>query len=200
MATSAKDFLTGGAKRFPTTIAWGDRPVGSSVGGFILEDPVVVEQTDMETKQVRYFEPDKETGERLPMMQMMLIVQSDDANPATEDDGKRTLAIRGGFKYESSKKALVEELQRNGLEMTRIGDYVKMTRIENRKGAGFQGRTHQFACDYTKVEDFDDELKALAAKLLGGGDADEAQAEPVKKAVGRPKKAAAATVNSAWEE
>src|SRR5689334_7079782 len=120
--TSVEDFLGGGTKRFAKTIAWGDLPPGSSVEGIIVEEPTMTEQTDMETKEVRYFE--QKDGTREPMMQMMLTIYTGKPNPAVEDDdSKRTLAIRGGFKYESSKKALVEELQRLGLKAPRVGDH-----------------------------------------------------------------------------
>lgn len=188
--TSVESWLGGGAKRFAKTIAWGDHPVGTTIGGIIVEEPTLTEQTDFESKETRYFE--QKDGTKEAMMQMMLTVYTGQPNPAVDDDdSKRTFAIRGGWKYESSKKGLVLELQRLGLPAPRVGDHVALTRIENRKGAGFQGRTHQFVVDYTKVEDFTDDMVKLAIAANGG------EAEAPKK---RAPRKAAPVANPTWED
>lgn len=192
------------AKRFSKFVTWDDREVGDSVGGVVIAEPQMQQQTDVNTKQPRFF-PMDDDGNREPMMQMLVEVDTFDPDPAiASDDGKRTFTVRGGFKYESSRKALADELERNDLEDVRIGDYIRFTRIPNVKAAGTKGRTHQFECLYVKAENFAEELDAETHVLITTGEAP-AKAAPAKR--GRPKKvvapaakAAPAKAESAWED
>lgn len=184
--TTTKSFMS--TKRFSKFVTWDDKAIGTTIGGLIISDPTMQQQTDVNDNSLRYF-PADDNGNREPMMQMCIEIQTP-PNPALDsDDGKRTLTIRGGFKYESSRKALSDELARNDLEDVRVGDHIALTRIANLKAAGTKARTHQFTCEYTKAEDLDEAQTAVV----------EVVAEAPKKR-GRPAKAAAAPVNSTWEE
>lgn len=197
------------AKRFSKFVTWDDKEIGESVGGVILAPAQMQQQTDVNNNQPRFF-PEDDNGERQPMMQMLIEIDTMDPDPAiAADDGKRTLTIRGGFKYESSRKALADELARNELDDVRVGDYIRLTRIPNVKAAGTKGRTHQFECLYVMAENFGTELDAETHVLITSGEAsDEAQATPapVKATRGRPKKVvapaakAAKAAESAWED
>lgn len=196
------------AKRFSKFVTWDDKEIGESVGGVIIAPAQMQQQTDVNNNQPRWF-PEDDNGERQPMMQMLVEIDTFDPDPAiAADDGKRTLTVRGGFKYESSRKALADELARNDLDDVRVGDYIRLTRIPNVKAAGTKGRTHQFECLYVKAENFADELDATTHVLITTGEApDEAQAAPAAAKRGRPKKvvapaakAAPAKAESAWED
>lgn len=205
---SAREFMT--RKATGKFISWDDKEIGDSVGGVILSEPTMQQQTDASSGQPRFF-PVDDNGNREPMMQMLIEIDTFDPDPAlATDDGKRILAVRGGFKYESSKKALMDALGENDLDFVRIGDYVELTRLPNVKGAGTKGRTHQFSCLYSKVENWDAELDAETLARIRGTATDEAQATPAAPARrGRPKKVAAPAApakaapvkaESAWED
>lgn len=202
------------AKRFSKFVTWDDKEIGDSVEGIIIAEPRMQQQTDVNTGALRYF-PADDNGERQPMEQMLVEIDTKDPDPAiASDDGKRTLTVRGGFKYESSRKALADELDRNDLEDVRVGDFVRFTRIPNVKAAGMKGRTHQFECLYVMAENFAAELDAEThVRMTSDGTEDEAQAAPapVKATRGRPKKVVAApaktppapvakAAESAWED
>ena len=177
------------AKRFSKFVTWDDKEIGDSVGGVIIAPAQMQQQTDVNNNQPRFF-PEDDNGERQPMMQMLVEIDTKDPDPAiAADDGKRTLTIRGGFKYESSRKALADELSRNDLDDVRVGDYIRLTRIPNVKAAGMKGRTHQFECLYSIPENWATELDAETVALLNDEAADEAQAAPTAAPKrGRPKK------------
>lgn len=194
------------AKRFSKFVTWDDKEIGDSVGGVIIAPAQMQQQTDVNNNQPRWF-PEDDNGERQPMMQMLVEIDTFDPDPAiAADDGKRTLTIRGGFKYESSRKALADELARNDLEDVRVGDYIRLTRIPNVKAAGTKGRTHQFECLYVVPENFEAELDARTYVILTTGEApaDETPAPAKrgrpKKVVAPPVKAVAKPAESAWED
>lgn len=145
--TSVKDFLkqkTG----FPKSVAWDNLDIGTRIGGVIVAEPEVIPQTDVNTNEDRFF-VDPKSGKKTPMLQIAIVVKTKLRNPAIEDDdGTRTLYVRGGTTYESSRKNLMEALAVHGLEEPRVGDEVYLTRIANRKAAGIKGRTHQFKVEY----------------------------------------------------
>lgn len=189
-APSSIDFLGVNSSRGPKIIAWDNLPVGTRVEGIIVREPTVTQQTDPQTRQPRFFPVDPETGTRDPIYQMLVVIDTGNPDPAQEgDDGLRTLAIRGGFKYESSKKALTDALKNHGLTNVRIGDHIAMTRLPNRTGAGISGRTHQFAVEYTLADDLSDTQKAPAKK-----------ASRARKPAATPAPAAVADVSDAWDE
>lgn len=85
-AEEAETFFTGGAK----TAKFEDRAYGTVIGGEIVADPEVRQQRDYETDELMFY-PD---GKPMPMM--LVTVQ---AQPATDDDdGQRTLYIKGQLK------------------------------------------------------------------------------------------------------
>ena len=183
---STADFMSGGS-RYPKPVAWDNLPVGTRVGGIIVEDPEVTQVTDVNTRAPRTFDDGS------PMLQMAVIIDTGNADPAVQgDDGRRTLMIRGGFKYESSKKALADALKPHGLVVPRVGDHIVMTRIPNRTGAGLQARTHQFSCEYTVAENLSADLK------------EQSEAAPKKRAARKPAAAAAAPATAAvtdpWDD
>lgn len=196
-APSSVDFLGVNSSRGGRIVAWDNLPIGSKIEGIVAAEPKVVQQTNPTTRQPAFFPPDPDTGRRDPIFQMLITIDTGAPDPAMEgDDGMRTLAIRGGFKYESSKKALTDALKPHGLAITRVGDYVSQTRLPNRPSqGGMSGRTHQFSMDYDVAENLTGQWKVLSDRVLGGGsddyDEDEAQAAPTLAATAAPKKRAA---------
>lgn len=187
---SAKDFLnSGGVRRGPKLLAWGQYRVGDSVVGIIIEpEPYVTHVTKMGSK----------TGEKdtwddgSPKEQLIVSIDTGQPDPQIEGhDGKWGLAIKGGWKVESAKKALTLALQAAGAEAPEVGDWIKMTRLPNAKNA-FGTGTHQFTAEYCKREDFGPEQLATLALVEG-------TAEAPAKAKRAPRKAAVAA-EGAWEE
>lgn len=194
---TAADFMQGGS-RYPKPVAWDSLQVGTRVEGIITDEPEISQQTDVNTRQPRFF-VDKDTGEKTPMLQMAVIIQTGKPDQAREgDDGRRTLMIRGGFKYESSKKALSDALKPLGLIVPRVGDFIAMTRIPNRTGAGMTARTHQFACEYVLAENLTEAQTNLAP-------APEEGTAPKKRGARKtpapaPVAAPAAAVTDPWDD
>lgn len=192
-APSSVDFLGVNSSRGGRIVAWDNLPVGSKIEGIVAAEPKVVQQTNPTTRQPAFFPPDPETGRRDPIFQMLITIDTGKPDPAMEgDDGVRTLAIRGGFKYESSKKALTDALKVHGLSITRIGDYVSQTRLPNRPSSGgMSGRTHQFSMEYNLAENLTGFYKTISDRILGSGDDDEADEAQTAAATAAPKKRAA---------
>ncbi|MEU6647831.1 hypothetical protein ABZ863_35685, partial [Saccharomonospora sp. NPDC046836] len=85
----ANDFLMGGggapSASFPTP--------GTIVGGTITETPTVQQQKDIKTGDPLFW------SDGNPRMQMIVTVQTDDRDPAIEDDdGKRRIFVKGQMK------------------------------------------------------------------------------------------------------
>lgn len=189
---TAKDFLnSGGVRRGPKLLAWGQYRVGDSVVGIIIEpEPYVTHVTKMGSK----------TGEKdtwddgTPKEQLIVSIDTGQPDPHIEGhDGKWGLAIKGGWKVESAKKALTLALQAAGAEDgPEVGDWVKMTRLPNAKNT-FGTGTHQFTAEYCKREDFGPEQLATLALVEG-------TAAPAKATKRAPAKKAAAAAEGAWEE
>lgn len=193
---SAKDFLnSGGVRRGPKLLAWGQYKVGESVAGIIIEpEPYVTHVTKMGSKT-----GEKDTWDDGTVKEQLIIsIDTGAPDPQIKDhDGKWGLAIKGGWKVESAKKALTLALQEAGAEDgPEVGDWIKMTRLPNAKNV-FGTGTHQFTCEYVRAQDFGPEQ--LATLALVNGEADEAQAAPAAKAKRAPAKKAAAA-ESAWED
>lgn len=188
---SAKDFIhSGGVRRGPKLLAWGQYRVGDSVVGILIEpEPYVTHVTKMGSK----------TGEKdtwddgTPKEQLIVSIDTGQPDPQIEGhDGKWGLAIKGGWKVESLKKAYTLALQAADVDTAgNVGDWVKITRLPNAKNA-FGTGTHQFTAEYVKREDFGPEQLATLALVEGTGEAP-------AKAKRAPRKAAVADAG-AWEE
>jgi len=86
---SADDFLMGGGgaptAKFPTP--------GTAVGGRITEKPTVEQQRDISTGDKKFW------SDGNPMMQLVVTVQTEERDPAIEeDDGRRRLFVKGQMK------------------------------------------------------------------------------------------------------
>lgn len=189
---SAKDFLnSGGVRRGPKLLAWGQYRIGDSVVGIIIEpEPYVTHVTKMGSKT-----GEKDTWDDGSIKEQLIIsIDTGVPDPHIEGhDGKWGLAIKGGWKVESAKKALTLALQDAGAEDgPEVGDWIKMTRLPNAKNT-FGTGTHQFTCEYCKAEDFGPEQLATLALVNGDGKA----AAKTKRAPA--KKAVVAADDGAWE-
>lgn len=83
MANDSYDFFAGGAPsaKFDS--------IGKTVGGTVLEDPVVTQQTTPEGKL-------KTWDDGNPMLQLVVTVQTDERDPqVNDDDGTRRIFIKG---------------------------------------------------------------------------------------------------------
>jgi hypothetical protein len=148
-------------------VAWDTVEIGATIGGIITE-PGRSEQQTNQDKSPAFFDDGQ------PKMQIVIPIQCAPEPGLAGDNGLRQLAFRGGFTYESGFKGLVNELRRNKIDEPRVGDYVSMTRLANRKGKGMTGRTHQFGVKYVKAEDFEAEgIKPDALPVPASGGAED---------------------------
>jgi hypothetical protein len=86
-------------------------PIGTTVGGVIVDKPVERDVTDFHTKEVRTF-PDG-----TPMKQYVIRVQTDQRDPEIEDDdGVRAIYVKGW-----NKKRLKEAVQSIGARKIQVG-------------------------------------------------------------------------------
>lgn len=113
----------GGAKsaRFTT--------VGDEVGGRIVSEPEVKQQTEF----VRGGGAGKplfwDNGD--PKMQLVVKVQTDLREDA-EDDGVRALYLKGGFKRDTTQKAAADAVRAAGAQGLKVGGelYLRLTHID----------------------------------------------------------------------
>lgn len=149
---------TGGGKY----VAWDNLDIGTTVAGIIQEGSRSEQQTNQD-RSLAFFDDGQ------PKMQIAVPIQTTPDQGIEGDDGKRVLAFRGGFTYESGFKGLVNELRANKLAEPREGDWIAMTRIANRKGKGTTARTHQFVVKYVRAENFEAEgIKVDALPAASG--------------------------------
>lgn len=170
---AAAQFLGGGstlAAKFPS--------IGSSVEGTVTGYRVQ-DQTDTETGEVLFWENKRPTPQSKlkfpqtakPCKQLLIDLQGEptgikhvwdainerfDEEPYADDDGMRTLYVKGRL-----QQSLAQTLKENGLRVPEIGSYLKVTRTANVK-SNVQGKAYTYRVDYTKASQND---KAAAAVL-----------------------------------
>ncbi|MGP4084146.1 hypothetical protein [Streptomyces sp. KR55] len=132
----ANSFLMGGGgaptAKFPTP--------GTVVGGPITEQPTVEQQRDIQTGEKKFW------SDGNPMMQMVVTVQTDQRDPAIEDDdGKRRIFVKGQM-----KNAVADAVRATGARGLEVGGIlrVRYTHDGEQKQRGFNP-PKQFEAHYT---------------------------------------------------
>lgn len=114
MTMSANEFLMGGgipAAQFP------DEAYGTTVGGVITTQPEMVQQTDLDDGTLKFWNDGK------PMMQCIVIVQTEIRDPQiTDDEGLRKFYIKA-----NSLKAVREAVRRSGSKGLEVGGTLALT-------------------------------------------------------------------------
>lgn len=108
----ANSFLMGGGgaptAKFPA--------IGTVVGGQITEPPTLEQQRDIKTGEKKFW------GNGDPMMQMVVTVQTDQRDPATEDDdGKRRIFIKSHM-----KNAVADAVRAAGAKGLEVGGILRV--------------------------------------------------------------------------
>lgn len=99
---------------------------GTSVRGTIAAPPVTRQQSDMVTKEPKFFK----NGD--PMMQVIVRLQTEQRDPDIEgDDGQRALYIKG-----QSIKKLREAIRRTGAKGIEVGGYLVQTYVSDEMPTG----------------------------------------------------------------
>lgn len=130
MSNEAEEFFSGSAKAFQF-----DR-IGDTVSGEIIE-MVKRQQTSLSDNTKLYWDDGS------PRMMLVITLQTDDVTD--EDNGERTVYVRGG-RFEvasgrgsSMKDAIADALKQENLRAPRIGD--KLTVAYSGEGKGKKGYT-----------------------------------------------------------
>ncbi|MEU8717513.1 hypothetical protein [Streptomyces sp. NPDC048663] len=120
----ANSFLMGGGgaptAKFPTP--------GTTVGGRITEPPSLDQQRDIKTGEKKFWS----NGD--PMMQLVVTVQTDQRDPAIEDDdGKRRIFVKGQM-----KNAVADAVRTTGAKGLEVGGtlWVRYTHDGQSAGTG----------------------------------------------------------------
>ncbi|MEV8045911.1 hypothetical protein AB0P02_19000 [Streptomyces griseoluteus] len=132
----ANSFLMGGGgaptAKFPS--------IGTVVGGRITEPPKVEQQRDIQTGEMKTWN----NGD--PMMQLVVTVQTDDRDPAIEDDdGKRRIFVKGQM-----KNAVADAVRITGAKGLEVGGIlrVRYSHDGEKKKVGFNA-PKQYDAHYT---------------------------------------------------
>jgi hypothetical protein len=148
----ANSFLMGGGgaptAKFPTP--------GTTVGGRITEQPKVEQQRDIQTGEAKIWS----NGD--PMMQLVVTVQTDQRDPAIEDDdGRRRLFVKGQM-----KNAVSDAVRQAGGKGLEVGGtlQVRYTHDGEQTKRGFSA-PKQYAANYTPAAHT--ELAAPPAQVAG---------------------------------
>lgn len=114
-AQAIEDFFAGGAKaaKFP------DGQFGTVIGGQITTDPRMTQQRDYTTDELIFY-PDGN-----PAMQMVVTVQAE--QPSGDDDGQRSLYIKGQL-----KQAVGDALRKHGEKAPRRGGSLWVKYVEDK--------------------------------------------------------------------
>ncbi|MEO3851726.1 hypothetical protein ABGB09_29560 [Streptomyces sp. B8F3] len=111
-APSAEDFLMGGgvaSAKFPT--------IGAAVSGRITERPVVEQQRDFTTGELKFWDDGK------PMQQLVVTLATAERDPANpEDDGTRRLYVKGQM-----KNAVAQAVRTAGARGLEVGGVLSVT-------------------------------------------------------------------------
>ncbi|WP_309049271.1 hypothetical protein [Streptomyces sp.] len=131
----ANSFLMGGGgaptAKFPTP--------GTVVGGRITEPPKVEQQRDIQSGEQKFW------GNGDPMMQLVVTVQTDQRDPAIEDDdGRRRIFVKGQM-----KNAVSDAVRQAGARGLEVGGtlHVRYTHDGEQKNRGFSP-PKQYAAKY----------------------------------------------------
>lgn len=108
----ANSFLMGGGgaptAKFPTP--------GTVIGGRITEPPTVEQQRDIQTGEKKFW------SDGNPMMQMVVTVQTDQRDPAIEDDdGRRRIFVRAQM-----KNAIADAVRAAGARGLEVGGILRV--------------------------------------------------------------------------
>jgi hypothetical protein len=88
---SAEEFLMGGGVK---SAEFPDRAYGTTWTGTICQQPTLQQQTDLKTGELKFWKSDGK-----PMMQLVVVIQTDVRDPNVEDDdGKRAFYIKAKLK------------------------------------------------------------------------------------------------------
>lgn len=131
----ANSFLMGGGgaptAKFPTP--------NTTVGGRITEPPKVEQQRDIQSGEAKFW------SDGNPMMQMVVTVQTDERDPAIEDDdGRRRIFVKGQM-----KNAVSDAVRQAGAKGLEVGGalHVRYTHDGEQKQRGFSP-PKQYAAKY----------------------------------------------------
>ncbi|WP_405695210.1 hypothetical protein OHA99_09265 [Streptomyces coelicoflavus] len=159
----ANSFLMGGGgaptAKFPTP--------GTTVGGRITESPKVEQQRDIQSGEAKFW------SDGNPMMQMVVTVQTDERDPAIEDDdGRRRIFVKGQM-----KNAVADAVRQAGAKGLEVGGtlHVRYTHDGEPKQRGFSA-PKQYAAKYV----------AAAVSELGADTPASAAAAPAPAPGGDP--------------
>jgi hypothetical protein len=119
---SADAFLMGGGgaptAKFPA--------FGTTVGGRITEKPTVEQQRDIKTGEKKFW------SDGNPMMQLVATVQTDQHDPAIEeDDGRRRLFVKGQL-----KNAIADAVRAAGAPGLEVGGILSVTYTHDGAASG----------------------------------------------------------------
>ncbi|MFC8985147.1 hypothetical protein [Streptomyces sp. NPDC057115] len=148
----ANSFLMGGGgaptAKFPTP--------GTTVGGRITETPKVEQQRDIQSGEQKFWS----NGD--PMMQLVVTVQTEQRDPAIEDDdGRRRIFVKGQM-----KNAVADAVRQAGAKGLEVGGtlHVRYTHDGEQTKRGFSA-PKQYAAKYVPaaVNELDTPAPAPAA-------------------------------------
>ncbi|ODA69250.1 hypothetical protein [Streptomyces sp. AVP053U2] len=132
----ANSFLMGGSgaptAKFPTP--------GTTIGGRITEPPKVEQQRDIQSGEAKFW------SDGNPMMQLVVTVQTDQRDPAIEDDdGRRRIFVKGQM-----KNAVADAVRQAGAKGLEVGGtlHVRYTHDGEQTKRGFSA-PKQYAAKYT---------------------------------------------------
>lgn len=137
-APSADDFLMGGGgaptAKFPTGA------YGTTVGGRVTERPTVEQQRDIKTGDKKFW------SDGNPMMQLVVTVQTDQRDPAIEDDdGRRRLFVKGQL-----KNAIADAVRLAGAKGLEVGGGLAVTYTHDGTASGpGMSPPKQYTASYT---------------------------------------------------
>jgi hypothetical protein len=99
--------------------------VGTTIGGRIVTEPTVQQQTKYKTGEALFFD----NGD--PKLQLVVKVQTD-LREDPDDDGVRGLYLKGGYKRPTTQKAVADAVRNAGAQGLSIGGelYLTLTHIE----------------------------------------------------------------------
>lgn len=106
----------GGAPSAFTT----DDPLGTTVGGPIVEPPTLIEQTDFDSGELLTWDDGR------PRMQMVVTVQTDRHDPTRDgDDGRRRFYLKGG----NLQQVIRDAVRKTGAAGLEVGGSLYVTRV-----------------------------------------------------------------------